>query len=133
MCFKLMLLLFIMSLKIFLYCSLFLPFFSPFSIFHSSLFFIFFFLYLSLFSLLIHHLTVYRGNCILVGSLGQPILTLARLVLYISNYTTHTLPDNVTDSIINDVMKSLFRLAGLEGKQVALIVEVNISFLSQNK
>lgn len=54
-------------------------------------------------------------------------------MLYISNYTTHTLPDNVTDSIINDVMKSLFRLAGLEGKQVALIVEVNISFLSQNK
>ena len=68
----------------------------------------------------------------MVGSLGQPILSLAKLVLYISDYNIHILPDDDGGDVgngsysINDVIKSLFRSAGLEGKQVALVIEVHL-------
>lgn len=62
-----------------------------------------------------------RGNCILVGSMGQPIFKLSQLSLYIAGYNVHTVTEEM---VIQDVMKSMFRLAGLEGKQVALILEV---------
>ena len=69
----------------------------------------------------------FRGNCILVGSLGQQIYKLSQLALYIAGYTLHTVKDtsSLVDELgVQEVMKSLFRFAGLEGKQVALILEV---------
>ena len=67
-----------------------------------------------------------RGNCILVGSLGQPIYNLAQLSLYIAGYSIFFLKDVQDNDIkLRDMMRSLFRLAGLEGKQVAIILQVS--------
>ena len=68
----------------------------------------------------------FRGNCILVGSLGQPIYNLAQLSLYIAGYSIFFLKDVQDNDIkLRDMMRSLFRLAGLEGKQVAIILQVS--------
>ena len=65
-----------------------------------------------------------RGNCIIVGSLGQPLEAIATMALYIAGYTLHHI-DTSSDGAFRDQLRSLFRLAGLERKQVALLVTVS--------
>ena len=67
----------------------------------------------------------YRGNSILVGSIGQPLNDMAKLSLYISGYTVYPMNEGMDYKEFRDSMRSLFRLAGLEGNQVALIMNVS--------
>ena len=64
-----------------------------------------------------------RGNCILVGSLGQPLESLAQIALYIAGYELQLL-DSSSESKFNESFRALFRQAGLEGKALAIIVTV---------
>ena len=70
----------------------------------------------------------------LFHSFHVPLFTFSFLLsTRLITLATHTLPDNVGDSVITDVLKSLFCLAGLRGKQVALIFEVKyFIFMSNN-
>ena len=66
----------------------------------------------------------FRGNCILVGSHGQPAEEIATLALYIGGYSIHRMATD-SDNSFHDQLRSLFRLAALERKQVALVIHVN--------
>ena len=67
----------------------------------------------------------YRGNCVLVGSLGQPTQSLAQLALYIAGYTEQQCLEDTCDyRQFTDALKGVFRQAGLEGTQVGLILKV---------
>lgn len=70
------------------------------------------------------HCYFFRGNCTLVGSLGQPLELLASFALYIAGYTLHHL-DTSTTIAFSEGMRALFRQAGLEGKPVAIILSVS--------
>ena len=74
-----------------------------------------------------HSLSLFRGNCILVGSLGQPLEDIATLSLYIAGYAVHRMATS-SDGAFHDQLRSLFRLAGLERKQVALLITVRAIF-----
>jgi len=65
-----------------------------------------------------------RGNCILVGSLGQPLESLARFALYIAGYSLQPLDTAKGTTAFSDGLRTLFRQAGLEGKPTAVIVNV---------
>ena len=69
--------------------------------------------------------SLHRGNSILVGSVGQPLNDIAKLSLYISGYTVYPMNEGMDYKEFRDSMRSLFRLAGLEGNQVALIMNVS--------
>jgi len=65
-----------------------------------------------------------RGNCILVGSLGQPLESLARFALYVAGYSLQPLDTAKGTTAFSDGLRTLFRQAGLEGKPTAVIVNV---------
>lgn len=69
-------------------------------------------------------LPLHRGNSLVVGSLGQPLKELVSLALYVAGYSLHHI-DTHSQGAFRDQMRSLFRLAGLEGKQVAVLVTVS--------
>ena len=71
-----------------------------------------------------HARTHTRGNCILVGSLGQPLESLARFALYIAGYSLQPLDTAKGTIAFSDGLRTLFRQAGLEGKPTAVIVNV---------
>ncbi len=68
---------------------------------------------------------MFRGNCFIVGSLGLPTESIARLALYIAGYTEQSLADDIDYKQFIDIMRSVFRLAGLEGTPVGLILKVH--------
>ncbi|KAL5457324.1 hypothetical protein EMCRGX_G034572 [Ephydatia muelleri] len=63
-----------------------------------------------------------RGNCILIGSLGQPLVSMAKFTLYLVGHTLQTM-DRSKECAFKDNLRSLFRQAGLEGKQIGIILE----------
>ena len=65
-----------------------------------------------------------RGNCILVGSLGQELESLASFAFFLAGYNMQCVDFSKEDGF-SDGMKSLFRQAGLEGKPIGVIVKVN--------
>ena len=69
------------------------------------------------------HTLFHRGNCILVGSLGQPLEPLVRFALYLAGYSLQPLDTRET-AAFNDGLRTLLRQTGLEGKPTAIIVEV---------
>lgn len=69
-----------------------------------------------------------RGNCILVGSLGQPLEPLARFALYLAGYSLQPLDTRGT-AAFNDGLRTLLRQTGLEGKPTAVIVDVRCSLI----
>ena len=69
-----------------------------------------------------------RGNCVLVGSLDLPLHSLSSLALYIAGYSEQQQlleEDGLDYRQFIEVLRCVFRLAGLEGTQVALVMEVN--------
>ncbi len=64
-----------------------------------------------------------------MGSLGLPTQSLAQLALYIAGYTEQQCFEDTPSSSLDykqftDTLKGVFRLAGLEGAQVGLILKV---------
>ena len=70
-----------------------------------------------------------RGNCVLVGSLDLPLHSLSSLALYIAGYSEQQQQlleeDGLDYRQFIEVLRCVLRLAGLEGSQVALVMEVN--------
>ena len=73
----------------------------------------------------VHVMCICRGNSILVGSLGQPLESLAHFALYIAGYEVQQLDISKKTAFI-DNLRALFRQTGLEGKPVAVIVNVSV-------
>ena len=69
-----------------------------------------------------------RGNCILVGSLGQPLESMAQISLYIAGYELQSL-DVSNESKFKESFRALFRQTGLEGKALSIIVTVSYSLI----
>lgn len=65
----------------------------------------------------------FSGNSVLVGSLGQQLVSLASFALFLAGYEIQSV-DFSKESGFIDGMKSLFRQAGLEGKPIGVIVKV---------
>jgi hypothetical protein len=70
-----------------------------------------------------------RGNCILVGSLGQPLKSIAQISLYIAGYELQFL-DVSCESKFKESFRGLFRQTGLEGKALSIIITVSINTIS---
>ena len=68
-----------------------------------------------------------RGNCILIGSLGQPLKPMAQIALYIAGYELQSL-DVSCESKFKESFRGLFRQTGLEGKALSIIITVSINF-----
>ena len=59
----------------------------------------------------------------MVGSLGQPLESMAQIALYIAGYELQLL-DTSNESKFNESFRALFRQTGLEGKALSIIVTV---------
>lgn len=59
----------------------------------------------------------------MVGALGVPLESVAQMALYIAGYELQTL-DTSSESKFNEAFRALFRQTGLEGKALAIIVNV---------
>ena len=65
------------------------------------------------------------GHCLLVGSLGSDLVTLAKLSLYIARFNFHTV-DCSNMKVFDESMRGLFRLSGLEGQPTGTVFTVSI-------
>lgn len=74
---------------------------------------------------------IFRGNSVLVGSLGEQLVSLASFALFLAGYETQSL-DFSKESAFMDGLKSLFRQAGLEGKSIGVIIKVCMILALQN-
>ena len=59
----------------------------------------------------------------MVGALGLPMEPLAQMAVYIAGYELQPL-DTSSESKFKETFRALFRQAGLEGKALAIIVNV---------
>ena len=64
------------------------------------------------------------GNSIVVGALGQQLVSLASFAFFLAGYEIQTV-DFSKESAFTDGMKSLFRQAGLEGKTIGVVIKVH--------
>lgn len=72
---------------------------------------------------------MYSGHSIVVGSLGQPLTSLASFALFLAGYEVQSV-DFAREGGFSDPMKSLFRQAGLEGKPIGIIIKVRQYYYS---
>lgn len=80
-----------------------------------------------------HAFFLCSGNSIVVGALGQQLVSLASFAFFLAGYEIQTV-DFSKESAFTDGMKSLFRQAGLEGKTIGVVIKVYVQgiLLSQN-
>ena len=67
--------------------------------------------------------TLFRGNAILVGALGQELRSLTLMALFLAGYEVQSL-DLSSEGSFREGMKALLRQAALGGRPVGVILEV---------
>lgn len=64
-----------------------------------------------------------------MGSLGQPLKSMAQIALYIAGYELQLL-DSSSESKFKESFRVLFRQTGLEGKALAIIITVRKLYIT---
>ena len=71
----------------------------------------------------------YRGNALLIGSIGTHLNSLAALALYMLEYPIHPVDCTYPNTFL-DGLRSAVRQAGCDGKTTTVLFTVSICFFS---